>query len=629
MSKQFGKLLTVFCGFALLSSQAHALDKVKIYLENKQSIINGSVNGIKFGNEKDDGYSVGKIISYINANRDRLVTGKNLDYLKSSKLYFKPEALDDKFFKAKIFNQGGSASVRLYQTFYYMKDGVKNYVTFEGAEINTFISNTESGGKVTSVNSSLINTQPYEHYIPKFKDINETVYANTSLENRILLVDALSHVEFSKIASSFYPNETFKSRDQFVKRAVLDEDLVRKFAKMNKSELKFVKDLKSHKYVLVHRFTAPFESDRIIDLNVEHIGSNLIINNRALTNHVKVNIYTGNILKLKKTLRRSGESEVWQNKKVKGSIFKQEDYDIALINLSKVSEYFKTKFSWNGYDNKGSDLDATVRYKGSKLFGTNALRQNAAWAPAPYNQFLFGAGGDTLGDFLEAFDVIGHEYFHAVISNTSNLTGGGETGALNEHISDIMGVGAESEIENKNYDFKIGEKVLKQSDQALRDFLTPTSSFSEQATHMRDVESTFGKYCLPNDRNDECGVHFSNGVLNKAVALAINDFGWAKMKSLIFEVATKRLRSNSDFKDYKNQMLIACADSKDFDSSMCEKIKSHFESVGIIDAADSGSAAIPGIDYDKELCEIIRSTCSIIEDKTGSVGEMCKKCENI
>lgn len=630
MKKQFIKISTVVCVLSALSGATFARENVKIYLQNnKLRHLNSSVSNIKFGDDKNNGESISKIISYINANRSTLIEDSHGE--KSiSRLYFKPELLDRKDFTAKIFSQGGSASVRLYQSFYYVKDGERIYVPFEGAEINAYISNVDKGGEITSVNSSLINTKRYEHYISKLNTFGPHNFKTTSIENRIVFIDNLKSIDLDKLTTSLYPKEVIQDRNAFVKRAVLDESIVERFVKLNKAELKFVKDQRTNLYHLVFRLTAPYESNRIIDLNIEHENRLLVQGNHSLTNHVKVNIYTGNIFKLKKTLRRSGESEVWQNKKVKPNLFKQEDYDIALINLSKISEYFKNKFTWNGYDNKGSDLDATVRYKGSKLFGTNALRQNAAWAPAPYNQFLFGAGGDTLGDFLEAFDVIGHEYFHAVTSNTSGLLGGGETGALNEHISDIMGVGAEAEIENKPFDFKIGEKVLRESSQALRDFLSPNSSFSDQASHMRDVEATFGKNCYSSEENDECGVHFSNGVPNRAIALSIADFGWEKMKNIVFEVATKRLRSNSDFRDYKRQILIACSESQDFTDVMCSKIKEHFESVGIMDESNTDTQTLAGLGivYDKELCEIITSTCRLIDSKDSSLQEMCKKCES-
>lgn len=605
-------------------------EKVKFFSERgEKQEISGSIKNLKFGTDKDDGESISKVISLVNAHKNSFIHG-NQKMLSDFKLNFKPDASKD----AKIFVQGNSASVRLYQSLNYRdKEGKTHYVPFEGAEINTYVSNLEEkngryhGGKITSINSSMIDPTKYEHYKNKFESFGPHSYENLSLSNRTQFINQVKDFDL-KYMSSLYPNEKFENREDFLKRAFEDKQFVVKFlaANTDKMELIFVRQNNQSDFRLAHRLSLPFGSDRIIDLNIEHKDNDLILKNKSIAKHVKVNIYTGSILKLKMIKRRDGDSVKWKDKEVKRGLFKQEDYDKALINLSKVVEYFKGEFSWNSYDNQGSDLDATVRYKGSKLFGTKALRQNAAWIGAPYNQFLFGAGGDELGDFLEALDVIGHEYFHAVISRTSNLDGGGETGALNEHLADIMGVGFEAEAEKHEYDFKIGEKTLQKSDMGLRDFLNPGASFSEQASSMDDVNRNFGKHCVPSEINDECGVHYSNGVVNKAVALAIKDFGWEKMKNVIFDVATKRLRSNSDFLDYKNQVINSCEDNKEFSKDQCDVIAKHFAQVGITESSESNIVSLDNLQLDNEMCSIIESMCKIVDEKSGSFSEMCKKC---
>ncbi len=623
----FRHLVAVF----LLSSMASANGTVQINHDG-QSIakISSSLSNLSFGNDKSDGDTVGKIIAFANQHKSVLVNSHKESIGDIGKLYFLPEE--------KVYSQGSSASVRLYQSFYYKNaEGKKVYVPFEGAELSAYISGLKEsrGGALNSMNSSLIDSSLYEKYISKLPTISEKSFAHVSVENRAIFLNTLKHISLSDLNAELYPLEKFENRESFIKKAIADESLIVNFIEKNKANtsLLFVKDPKIKQYVLINRIKSPFGSDRILDLRVEHKDNNLVISDRSIAHNIHVNIYTGTILNLKKNLRRDGDSKKWKDEKVKRGLFKQEDYDHALINLSKVVEYYKDTFSWNGFDNKGSDLDATVRYKGSKLFGTRELKQNAAWIGGEYNQFLFGAGGDTLGNFLEAFDVIGHEYFHSVVNFTSALDNGGESGALNEHLSDILGVGFESEAEKKPYDFKIGEKAVIESDMALRDFLFPEKSFSEQPGHMSQVKEMFGAFCYPSQENDECGVHYANGVVNKAIGLSIKDIGWERMKHIIFDVATKRLRSSSDFKDYRLQILNACTDDSKITETECQKIADHFDSVGITGDKDiattAGPAPTSSFDFDKELCAIIAKTCSDLGDNKGGLEKTCNKCANL
>lgn len=601
-----------------------AAREINLLVDNKIKKASIDISKLSFGNDKENGKSIAKIISSINQNKNLILNGNKKSIL-STKLYFKPELNSN---IGKVYIQGKSASIRLYQTLSFKDgNGALKYVPFEGAEVNTFISGISKekeivkNGYVSSINSSLIDSSSYEHYIPKFKNYGPHSFSYTTKKNRNSFIQSLGSIELSQLVENLYPESGIKDRETFNKQAMDDTSIVEKFLKQNisKTTLLFVKSNINNDFDLAFRIINPFDSGRIIDLNIEHMNGEIMIANHSLSKHVKVNIYTGNIFKLLKNLKVSGQSEEWQFKTVKPSIFKQEDYETSLINLSKVAEYFKTTFSWNGFDNQGSDLNATVKYRGSKLFGTRELKQNAAWIAAPYNQFLFGDGGKDLGNFIEALDVIGHEYFHAVIAHTSNLNNGGEQGALNEHLSDILGVGFESEAEKREYDYKIGEKTIEKSDKALRNFLEPKLSFSDQALHMDEVNHAFGPYCVPSERNDSCGVHFSNGVPNRAIGLSIKDFGWAKIKDIVFEVATKRLRSSSGFSDYRNQIILACEESENFSQQDCQKISSNFELVGIKDPALL-------TDDQSEMCPTIKDACELLSIKGISSNESCTKC---
>ena len=53
---------------------------------------------------------------------------------------------------------------------------------------------------------------------------------------------------------------------------------------------------------------------------------------------------------------------------------------------------------------------------------------------------VFGDGdGEIFGRFTASLDVIGHELAHGVTEHTANLTYQGQSGALNESLSDVFG----------------------------------------------------------------------------------------------------------------------------------------------------------------------------------------------
>ncbi len=540
-----------------------------------------------------DDQQISTIISFLNNNKEKFV--RHEDKEEVGKLYFNPQFGNEG--AGRVFFSKESGAVRLQQAFYYRdKDGKTTHVPFEGAEVVVFVKKVKGEGEIRSINSSLINSSEYERFIPLLSQLGDGSFSNLShlaQDKRdhflnVLLEENNVVESWEKMAQVLYPDKRIKSRAEFVDFAKSDEMLVSRVLRSQKdsvelvfSSLNFREARDSRKsFELVYSLKAPFGIPKNLKINVDENANSVFHEVSSLEKHVKVNIYRGTGFNMKKSKKRSEESSKAKDFKIKTGIFRQEDYDLALINLSKVVEEFKASFNWNGFDNKGSDLDATVRYKGSKLTGTSFLRQNAAWVGAPYNQFIFGRGGDELNDFLEAYDVIGHEYCHAVVAHTSNLDSSGQPGALNEHVCDILGVGVESDITNKAYDFKIGEIVVQNSDKPLRNFLEPDSSASPQASHQILVDSLFSN-CEPSNENDSCGVHYSNGVPNKAVGMSIKAIGWKRMKDVVFDTVTKRLRSSSDFVDYKNQMVASCLDNGSISNQECSIIEKNFNDLGV------------------------------------------------
>ncbi len=233
----------------------------------------------------------------------------------------------------------------------------------------------------------------------------------------------------------------------------------------------------------------------------------------------------------------------------------------AHSNFTKITEFYLSKMKRSSYDNKGSRVDALVEFQKYSFGDILGFKQNAAWVPQ-LKSFIFGAGGDKLGDFPKSLDVVGHEFTHAVVSYSSNLTYEKQSGALNEHFADVMGEIIQQTYETNIPLFLIGEGTLRgeyaQRARALRDMAEPAKGLMPQPGHLNEISEEFGPDCKPGQENDLCGVHIISGIPNRAAVKIIQHLGIESSAKLFYSVMVDRLRSSSNFADYKNQMLDEC-----------------------------------------------------------------------
>lgn len=253
-------------------------------------------------------------------------------------------------------------------------------------------------------------------------------------------------------------------------------------------------------------------------------------------------------------------------------------------NLEKTRDYFAEEFSRKSWDNKGADIMASLNVNRFTLVDLLGQKQNAAWMKT---RFIFGAGSDKgLDNFEKALDVVGHEFTHAVIQESSNLKYEGQSGALNEHLADVFGSIINQKHNKLSNPYLIGATVLfgeyAQKAHALRDMMDPSKGLSPQPAHMKDLKTArFSKYaegCKPSSDNDNCGVHVLSGIPNKMSALVMSAIGIEEAGKLFYNVMTKRLKENSNFADYRTALMEEC---KSMSSDTCGIVDDALKSVGI------------------------------------------------
>ncbi|MBH8605400.1 M4 family metallopeptidase [Thermoactinomyces sp. CICC 10522] len=232
----------------------------------------------------------------------------------------------------------------------------------------------------------------------------------------------------------------------------------------------------------------------------------------------------------------------------------------------RVYDYYKNTFGRNSYDNKGAPIISSV-HVGNKW-------NNAAWIGT---QMVYGDGdGTTFRTLSGGLDVIGHELTHAVTQSTADLIYQGESGALNESISDIFGAMIDSD------DWDIGEDVYTPgiAGDALRSMSDPTK--------YGDPDNYANRYTGPDDNG---GVHTNSGINNKAAYLMaqggsaygvqVSGIGRAKTANIYYRALNYYLYSSSNFSSMRQAAIQAATDLYGANSAEVNTVKNAYSAVGV------------------------------------------------
>ena len=187
----------------------------------------------------------------------------------------------------------------------------------------------------------------------------------------------------------------------------------------------------------------------------------------------------------------------------------------AYDGLEATYDYYWSTFKRDSIDGQGEPLLGLVHY--SKNYD-NAFFDGAG-------HMFFGDGdGQILTQTTAGIDVIGHELTHGVTQNEANLVYSGQSGALNESISDVFGIQIKQRVLNQDAstsDWLIGEEIvgpeLKFPDgrpSALRSMEEPG-----KANPHDDQPADMDGYVAGGD------VHTNSGIPNRAFAVAATTLG--------------------------------------------------------------------------------------------------------
>ncbi|MBT2404332.1 MULTISPECIES: M4 family metallopeptidase [unclassified Streptomyces] len=244
-------------------------------------------------------------------------------------------------------------------------------------------------------------------------------------------------------------------------------------------------------------------------------------------------------------------------KKVRGEggpVDKDATVNRAYAGLGATYELFLKSFGRHSIDDAGLPLDATVHYSEDY--------NNAFWDG---RQMVFGDGdGDLFLDFTVSVDVIGHELTHGVTQYSANLEYRGQSGALNESMSDVFGSLIKQyslDQTAQEADWLIGAGLLgpNVSGVALRSMKAPGTAYDDDELGKDPQPATMDGYV--ETHSDNGGVHINSGIPNHAFYIAATELGgkaWERAGQIWYDALTGgELSSQASFADFARLSVAA------------------------------------------------------------------------
>ncbi|MDT0426529.1 MULTISPECIES: M4 family metallopeptidase [Streptomyces] len=249
----------------------------------------------------------------------------------------------------------------------------------------------------------------------------------------------------------------------------------------------------------------------------------------------------------------------------------------AYAGLGATFELLLAEYGRSSIDGKGLPLIGSVHYD---------EKYNNAFFDG--EQMVFGDGdGEVFLDFTLAIDVIAHELTHGLTQYTANLAYQGQSGALNESVSDVFGslvkqysLGQSAE----QADWLIGADILapRVSGDALRSMKAPGTAYDDDVLGKDPQPASMDDYV--ETQEDNGGVHINSGIPNRAfhlLATALGGNAWERAGRIWFDVLTGgELAQNADFASFA-RLTVAAARSRFGEGDEAEAVLKAWSEVGV------------------------------------------------
>lgn len=284
--------------------------------------------------------------------------------------------------------------------------------------------------------------------------------------------------------------------------------------------------------------------------------------------------------------------------------------DKAAIDVMYGAQNFydllKTKFDFNSIDNKGYPLIGKVN---------NYLYSNAYWDGEATTY-----GGGDCHDYksFTTIDVVGHEFAHGFTEFNSGLIYNGESGAINESISDIFGKALEFYTQPSQFSWFVGHKIPKPAKTPFRLMSNPNAM-----EHPKYYKGQFWS-------NSTFSVHTNSGVMNywfyllvkggkskneKDVSFDVKPIGMDKALEIVFLLNTAYLIGWSEYSDVYDYSKLIVEEIYGIDSDEYNSLIEAWKAVGLPSLPENKELTLTSAtngDYDLNPFECWEETNTMI-----------------
>ncbi|MEU1214925.1 M4 family metallopeptidase [Streptomyces sp. NPDC005791] len=249
----------------------------------------------------------------------------------------------------------------------------------------------------------------------------------------------------------------------------------------------------------------------------------------------------------------------------------------AYAGLGATFDLLLTEYGRSSIDGKGLPLIGSVHYD---------EKYNNAFFDG--EQMVFGDGdGEIFLDFTVAIDVIAHELAHGLTQYTANLAYEGQSGALNESVSDVFGSLVKQYSLGQSADqgdWLIGAGLLapRVSGVALRSMKAPGTAYDDDVLGKDPQPGSMDDYVETDE--DDGGVHINSGIPNRAfhlLATALGGNAWERAGRIWFDVLTgQELAQDASFRDFA-KLTVAAAQHRFGEGDEAEAVLKAWSEVGV------------------------------------------------
>lgn len=305
-------------------------------------------------------------------------------------------------------------------------------------------------------------------------------------------------------------------------------------------------------------------------------------------------------------------SKTWSNADVVASCVYEKNLPWSAVDIhwgmGHTYDFYREVFDRDSYDGQGSpiyNLFYLPLDPNDKSYPATIDMNNAAANTTFAKPFMiYGMGNRAIGKWsmnpVVELSVMSHEFTHIVTDASAGLVYQGESGALNESFSDLMGICVKKYVQGNDAAWTIGEGVMANYSN-MRSMSFPKMCMDGANACPDTYQGEFWVDPESKTDPDHGGVHTNSGVQNKWFYLltdgdsGTNDKGYSyditgigieKSRQIAYRTLTEYATQESQYADIRLASLQAATDLFGADAVEVTTVDEAWKAVGVVEGGE-------------------------------------------